>query len=57
LVLKVKEALTALYNGAHLKVVTIVSEVEGFSFGKFGWIVDTEGNKVELWEPIDKAFL
>jgi len=20
-------------------------------FGKFGWVVDPEGNKVELWEP------
>jgi hypothetical protein len=21
--------------------------------GKFAWIVDPEGNKIELWEPID----
>ena len=20
-------------------------------FGKFGWVIDPEGNKVELWEP------
>jgi len=20
-------------------------------FGKFGWVTDPEGNKVELWEP------
>jgi len=20
-------------------------------FGKFGWVMDPEGNKVELWEP------
>ena len=26
-------------------------------YGKFGWIVDPEGNKIELWEPNDSAFL
>ena len=20
-------------------------------FGKFGWVMDPEGNKVELWQP------
>jgi hypothetical protein len=24
---------------------------EDSKFGKFGWVVDPEGNKVELWEP------
>ncbi len=37
--------------------VTIVGEVEKFEYGKFGWILDPEGNKIELWEPIDEAFL
>jgi len=36
--------------------VTIVGEVEEYSYGKFGWILDSEGNKIELWEPIDSAF-
>jgi hypothetical protein len=21
---------------------------------KFGWIMDPEGNKIELWEPVDE---
>jgi predicted enzyme related to lactoylglutathione lyase len=25
--------------------------VEDPKFGKFGWVMDPEGNKVELWEP------
>ncbi len=25
--------------------------VEESEFGKFGWVIDPEGNKVELWEP------
>ncbi len=24
---------------------------EGSDFGKFGWVMDPEGNRVELWEP------
>lgn len=37
--------------------VTIVGEMETYSYGKFGWILDPENNKIELWEPIEKAFL
>jgi len=36
--------------------VTIIGDVESNAYGKFGWILDIEGNKIELWEPIDKAF-
>lgn len=31
-----------------------VKEVEEYEYGKFGWIVDPEGSKLELWEPIDQ---
>jgi len=34
-----------------------VGKVEEFEYGKFGWILDPEGNKIELWEPIDSVFL
>ena len=37
--------------------VTIVGKVEEYDYGKFGWILDNDGNKIELWEPVDKAFL
>lgn len=37
--------------------VVIVGEMEEFEYGKFGWIIDPEGNKIELWEPNDSAFL
>jgi D-3-phosphoglycerate dehydrogenase len=33
--------------------VTVVGEVESYDYGKFGWILDLEGNKIELWEPGD----
>jgi len=31
------------------------SKVEASDFGKFGWVTDPEGNRVELWEPPAKA--
>jgi len=34
--------------------VEIVGEKEEYEYGKFGWIMDPEGNKIELWQPIDK---
>ncbi len=37
--------------------VTIIGDVKSYDYGKFAWILDPEGNKIELWEPIDKAFL
>ena len=37
--------------------VTIIGEMQTYDYGKFGWILDPEGNKIELWEPVDKTFL
>lgn len=36
--------------------VTVVGDPESYDYGKFGWILDPEGNKIELWEPIDSVF-
>lgn len=36
--------------------VQIVGEVQEYPYGKFGWIMDPEGNKIELWEPVDDGF-
>ncbi|HRP34448.1 MAG TPA: VOC family protein [Gammaproteobacteria bacterium] len=27
------------------------ANIEDSEFGKFGWVVDPEGNKIELWQP------
>ncbi len=47
-----KELLTELEKEG----VTVVGKIEEYDYGKFGWILDPEGNKIELWEPVDKAF-
>ncbi len=33
--------------------VTVVDTIETYDYGKFVHILDSEGNKIELWEPID----
>ena len=38
------------------KGVQVVGEVQTFEYGKFAHIIDPEGNKIELWEPIDSGF-
>ena len=37
--------------------VTVVGKIEEYEYGKFGWVLDCDGNKIELWEPKDEAFL
>lgn len=36
--------------------VTIVGEIQTYPYGKFGWILDPDGNKIELWEPVEEGF-
>jgi predicted enzyme related to lactoylglutathione lyase len=31
--------------------VTVDPKRETYDFGKFGWITDPEGNRLELWQP------
>ncbi|NUO02122.1 MAG: VOC family protein [Saprospiraceae bacterium] len=50
------ENLEALLEVLRAEGVTIVGEMQTFEYGKFGWILDPEGNKIELWEPVDQPF-
>jgi predicted enzyme related to lactoylglutathione lyase len=29
----------------------VLDRTDDSEYGKFGWVIDPEGNKVELWEP------
>lgn len=29
----------------------VLEKADDSGYGKFGWVIDPEGNKVELWEP------
>ncbi len=45
------ENLELLLEELKKEGVEIVGEMESYSYGKFGWIMDPEGRKIELWEP------
>ncbi len=48
------ENLEALVDELKKEGVTIVDAIETYDYGKFVHILDIEGNKIELWEPIDE---
>ena len=48
--------IEALVNALKENGVTVVDEIETYDYGKFVHIMDNEGNKIELWEPIDSVF-
>jgi predicted enzyme related to lactoylglutathione lyase len=29
----------------------VLEKTDDSEYGKFGWVIDPEGNKVELWQP------
>ena len=43
--------LEALLEKLRENGVTILDEIATYDYGKFIHIMDTEGNKIELWEP------
>jgi predicted enzyme related to lactoylglutathione lyase len=32
----------------------VIVKVEDYDYGRFAWIADPEGNRIELWEPRNK---
>ena len=46
--------LSALLERLKLAGVEPVRGPESYSYGRFAWIVDADGNRVELWEPPDE---
>jgi len=47
------ENLEKLVDELKKEGVSIVDNIETYDYGKFVHIIDLEGNKVELWEPIE----
>ena len=45
------ENLDELLNQLRAEGVTVDDKREESEFGKFGWIMDPEGTRIELWEP------
>jgi predicted enzyme related to lactoylglutathione lyase len=43
--------LHALLAALKTEGCNVLEQTEESEYGKFGWVIDPEGNKVELWEP------
>jgi predicted enzyme related to lactoylglutathione lyase len=50
------ENIEALVKELKKAKVKVVDKIEEFEYGKFVHIIDPEGNKIELWEPVDEVF-
>lgn len=48
--------IEALVEKLRLNGVKILDSIVTYDYGKFVHIMDDEGNKIELWEPIDSVF-
>ena len=46
--------LDALLAELRAAGVWVDEKTDSADYGKFGWIMDPEGNKIELWEPVDE---
>jgi predicted enzyme related to lactoylglutathione lyase len=43
--------LDALIKALKGEGCNVLEKVDDSEYGKFGWVIDPEGNKVELWQP------
>jgi len=45
------EDLHAVLEALRAEGCAVDDKVDESEFGKFGWVMDPEGNRVELWQP------
>jgi predicted enzyme related to lactoylglutathione lyase len=45
------EDLAALLQALRAEGCNVLDKTDDSEFGIFGWVIDPEGNKVELWQP------
>ena len=43
--------LAALLQALREEGCQVLDQTDDSEYGKFGWVIDPEGNKVELWQP------
>jgi catechol 2,3-dioxygenase-like lactoylglutathione lyase family enzyme len=43
--------LDALLAALRSEGCNVLDKTENSEYGKFGWVIDPDGNNVELWEP------
>ena len=50
------ENLDSLLATLRTEGVEVVQEIETHDYGKFAQVIDGDGMKIELWEPVDTAY-
>jgi predicted enzyme related to lactoylglutathione lyase len=45
------EDLHAVIAALKAEGCNVLDKIDDSEYGKFGWVIDPEGNKVELWQP------
>ena len=45
------EDLAALLRALREEGCNVLEKTDDSEYGKFGWVRDPEGNKIELWQP------
>ena len=50
------ENMEALVSELKKSGVQVVDSIASYDYGKFVHIMDPEGNKIELWEPVDSVY-
>lgn len=43
--------LVALLQALREEGCKVLDRMDDSEYGKFGWVMDPEGNKIELWQP------
>ena len=43
--------LAGLLQALRKEGCNVLEKTDDSEYGKFGWVIDPEGNKVELWQP------
>jgi predicted enzyme related to lactoylglutathione lyase len=43
--------LAGLLETLRAEGCNVLEKTDDSEYGKFGWVMDPEGNKVELWQP------
>ena len=47
--------IEGLVRNLNANGVEILDTIESYDYGKFVHIMDSDGNKIELWEPVDRV--
>ena len=45
--------LHAVLHALRAEGCNVIDKTDDSEYGKFGWVLDPEGNKIELWQPPD----